>query len=51
MERVKETDLKLAHETQDKRDTLLKEYKEMEKAKALTVAERLDRVEQLLGIT
>jgi hypothetical protein len=51
MERVKETDLKLAHEAQDKRDVLLKKYKEMEKAKALTTEERLLRIEQLLGIT
>jgi hypothetical protein len=29
----------------------LKEYKEMEKAKALTTEERLLRIEQLLGIT
>jgi hypothetical protein len=50
MTRVKETDLKLVHEAQDKRDALLKEYSNKEKVKALTVAERLLRIERFLRI-
>jgi hypothetical protein len=50
MTRVKETDLKLVHEVQDKKEAVLAEYKNKEKVKVLTVAERLLRIERFLRI-